>query len=498
MRKLLLLFCAVLLFMNAHAQTDLPETKLTKAELEAHLRFLASDELQGRRTGEMGLQVAARYIITQWEAQGVQPANDGSYMQAVELQEVTPMTDATFTWNKTDFTQGDNLMMLTGDALDVETKAVFANYGWVDEAADINDYEGLDVEGKIVVTLSGKADDNSPMATFTSIRSKRKWAKERGAVAVIEVFKMSPSFWKRAVGYFSQPRMDIASKEEGAAYGWVLPGDSGIAKALKAGKKKKVSLQTGKAQVTKIASDNLVGIIEGSDPNLKDEYVLLSAHYDHVGTGKNGGGAFTAQDSIFNGARDNGIGTVAVLAAAKAFSQQPPKRSVILLACTAEEIGLLGSRYYAENPLIALEKTVFNLNCDGAGYNDTGAVAVIGLDRVGAKQEILDGAAAFDLEVVGDPAPEQGLFDRSDNASFAAKGVPSPNFAPGMRTFDDSIMKYYHQVGDNPDTIDYDYLHKFCQAYVHTARLIANKDKRPFWATGDKYEAAGKALYGLE
>ncbi len=498
MKKIALLCLCISFLANAYTQTDLPELNLLKSELEAHMRFLASDELQGRRTGEAGIEIAARYIASQWQALGVQAANDGSYMQAVDLQEVNPMEEATFTWNKTDFTQGNNLMMLTGDDLNVDTKAVFANHGWVDKAAGINDYDGLDVEGKIVVTLSGKADDNSPMATFTSIRAKRDFAKEHGAIAVIEVFKMNPSFWKRAVGYFSKSRLEIATPEGGAAYGWVLPSDSGIAKDLKAGKKKKVSLKTGKAQITKIPADNIVGIIEGSDPALKEEYVLLSAHYDHVGTGKKGGGAFTAQDSIFNGARDNAIGTVALLAASKVFSQTPPKRSVILLACTAEEVGLLGSRYYADNPLVPLKQTIFNLNCDGGGYNDTGAVAVIGLDRVGAKQEILDGAAAFDLKVIGDPAPEQGLFDRSDNVSFASKGIPAPNFAPGMSDFNEEIMKYYHQVADNPDTIDYDYLHKFCQAYVHTARLIANKDKLPFWATGDKYEAAGKALYNKE
>lgn len=494
MKKLFLCFLCIPFLTNSYAQNELPEFKLTKAETEAHMRFLASDELQGRRTGEVGLDIAARYIVTQWEALGVKPATDG-YMQAVDLQEITPMEAATFTWNKTDFKQGDNLMMLTGDALTVETKAVFANYGWVDEAAGIDDYKGLDVEGKIVVSFTGKPDDSTPMGIFTSIRQKRIWAKERGAVAIIEVFKMSPTFWKQAIGYFARPRIEIASGEDGAAYGWVLPGESGIAKMLKAGKKRKVSLQLGGMQTKKIASNNVVGMIEGSDPVLKDEYILLSAHYDHVGTGKKGGGAFTKQDSIFNGARDNAFGTVALLAAAKVFTQAPPKRSVILLACTAEEIGLLGSRYYADNPLIPLEQTVFNLNSDGAGYNTTEAVSVIGLDRVGAKQEMLDGAAAFGFEVIADPAPEQGLFDRSDNVSFAAKGIPAPNFGPGMSTFDETIMKYYHQVGDNPNTIDYTYLHKFCQAYTHAARLIANKAERPFWTAGDKYEAAGKALY---
>jgi Zn-dependent M28 family amino/carboxypeptidase len=186
---------------------------------------------------------------------------------------------------------------------------------------------------------------------------------------------------------------------------------------------------------------------------------------------------------------------VALLVAAKALSQQPPKRSVMVLALTGEEVGLLGSRYYAENPLVPLKQTIFDLNIDGAGYNDTTIVSVIGLERTGAKAEIEAGARAFGLNVFAEPAPEQGLFDRSDNVSFAAKGVPAPTFSPGFKAFDAEIAKYYHQAIDNPESLDFSYVHKFCQAYAHTARLIANRSTRPFWIAGDKYEAVGKELY---
>ncbi|MEM9990717.1 MAG: M28 family peptidase [Bacteroidota bacterium] len=493
-----LLFCAAfLLLTNLFAQNKLPEYQLTQAEVEAHLRFLASDELQGRRTGEAGIEIAARYIAAQWQALGVKTINDGSYLQAVPLREITPMPTATLVWNRNTFSQGDNLMMLAGQAAELNTKIVFANYGWIDEAKGINDYEKLNVRGKVVVTFTGTSEDNTPTATFTSIAKKQQLAKERGALALIEIFRMNPSVWQRAVNYFKRSRIEVASSSGDLAYGWILPGKTGIAKGLKSGKKCKIALITSATNLRNIPANNVVGLIEGSDPKLREEYILLSAHYDHVGTGANGGGAFTAQDSIFNGARDNAFGTTALLAAAKVFSKVSPKRSVILLACTAEEIGLLGSRYYADNPLIPLEKTVFNLNSDGAGYNDKTAVAIIGLDRVGAKEEIVAGTAAFDLKIIADPMPEQGLFDRSDNASFAAKGIPAPNFSPGIRDFDKEIMKFYHQVGDNPETVDYAYLLQFCKAYTHTARLIADKATRPFWMKGDKYEAAGKALYGV-
>ena len=222
----------------------------------------------------------------------------------------------------------------------------------------------------------------------------------------------------------------------------------------------------------------------------------MTAHFDHVGVGQQGGGAYTAEDSIFNGARDNAFGTISLLAAARAFAEQPPRRSVIVLAVTGEELGLLGSKYYSENPLVPLEQTVFNFNTDGAGYNDTTAISLIGSDRTGIDQQVERAATAFGKRVISDPAPEQGLFDRSDNVSFAAKGVPALSFTPGFAAFDDDIMRYYHQVSDNPETINLQYLKEYCQIFTLAARLIADRDVVPFWTEGDKYEDAGKALYG--
>ena len=256
------------------------------------------------------------------------------------------------------------------------------------------------------------------------------------------------------------------------------------------------TLRTSGRPRTPAPSANVAGIIEGTDPRLKDEYVVLSAHFDHIGIGKQGGSPYQPADSIFNGARDNAFGTVSIMMAAKALMQERPKRSVLVLALTGEEVGLLGSNYYAEHPLVPLKQTIFDLNTDGAGYNDTTLISVIGLERTGAKAEIETAAKAAGLGVFAEPAPEQGLFDRSDNVSFAAKGVPAPTFSPGFKTFDEAIGKYYHQAIDNPESLDFNYVYRFCQAYAHAARLIANRPTRPQWSAGDKYEAAGKALYG--
>jgi Zn-dependent M28 family amino/carboxypeptidase len=226
---------------------------------------------------------------------------------------------------------------------------------------------------------------------------------------------------------------------------------------------------------------------------LKEEFVLLSAHYDHIGMKATP----NSNDSIYNGARDNAMGTTAVLCAARVFSEAPPKRSLLLLACTGEEVGLLGSRYYAEHPLVPLNKTVFNLNIDGAGYNDTSIVTVIGLERTTAERDILDACKPFGLTAIQDPAPEQNLFDRSDNVSFARKGIPAPTFSPGFRAFDDAINKFYHQVADQADEqFDFAYFHRFFKAFIHAARRIADNPSSPQWKSGDKYESIGKKLYG--
>jgi Zn-dependent M28 family amino/carboxypeptidase len=192
------------------------------------------------------------------------------------------------------------------------------------------------------------------------------------------------------------------------------------------------------------------------------------------------------------------MGVVALLSAAKALAAKPAVRPTLFLAVTAEEKGLLGSKYYVDNPLIPLEKTIFNLNNDGGGYNSTEHVAIIGYGRTGTDAQIQASVENLGLKVAENPMPDENLFDRSDNVNFALKGVPSIDYAPGALSFDVEVTKYYHQVPDEAGSIDYDYLLRFCQAYARAARLISDKENVPIWTEGDKYEAAGKRLYGKE
>ncbi|XWW44443.1 M28 family peptidase [Fibrella sp. USSR17] len=472
---------------------SIPESQLTRAELEAHLRFIASDELQGRRTGSPGSQIAARYLAEQFRQLGLKPAGDnGSYYQNVALQRTQPTATGTIRFGADSLAVGKQFVVVSGGAANQTAPSVYVGYGLTAE-----DYAGKDVKGKFVITQVGSSEAKTPRDLIGAMTEKRKLAAERGALGIIELFASPATPWTFANRYFNSEQISTPPAEAtGQAPLLHIWADNGKGQLATLKDNKSVMVRTSGRAAQMLNTANVAGIIEGTDPTLKSEYVLLTAHYDHIGTGKAGVGSVTAADTIYNGARDNGMGTVALIAASKTLMAQRPKRSVIVVALIGEEVGMLGSRYYAEHPLVPLKQTVFNFNIDGAGYNDTKLISVIGLDRTGAKAEIEQAAAQFGLSVFADPAPEQGLFDRSDNVSFAAKGIPAPTLSEGFKAFDEELMKNYHQVSDNPETIDFEYLLKFCQSYARAARLIADRSARPFWVAGDKYEAAGKALYG--
>jgi hypothetical protein len=475
---------------------SLPEFSIPRAEVEAHMRFLASDELQGRRTGEAGNRTAARYIAEQFRLWGLKPApGQSDYFQPVELERVKAANSATMLIGKDTLRLGKELVVMAGGPTDLQGEVVYIGYGLTDGE---DGYKGRDVKGRIVVAQGGSPEAKGPGEIFRASNAKRKLATEKGAAALIELYSESIP-WGFVNQYFTREQVSLPVATAGNApvtHLWVNNANNQYKQLKEAGQT--VTLRTAGRERSALSSANVAGVIEGTDPKLKDEYIVLSAHFDHVGVGKQGGNSYSASDSIFNGARDNGIGTVSILATAKALMQQRPKRSVLVLALTGEEMGLLGSKFYAEHPLIPLKQTIFDLNTDGAGYGDTTIISVIGLERTGAKAEIEAGAKSVGLGVFAEPAPEQGLFDRSDNVNFAAKGIPAPDIAPGFKSFDEAIAKYYHQAIDNPESLDYNYVLKFCKAYAHMARLIADRATRPQWSTGDKYEAAGKALYGQQ
>ena len=473
----------------------LPEFNITRAEVESHTRFLASDELQGRRTGESGNWTAARYIAEQFRLLGLKPAvtadNQPDFLQRIPIEKVKGATSATMLVGKDTLLLGKQLIVMSGRATDVSGEVVYVGYGLTDGD---NGYKGRDVKGRIVVAQAGSPEAKGPGEIIRASLEKRLLATEKGAAALLELYSEAMP-WGMVNQYFTREQLAISTDgKTPVTHLWINNANNQYKQLKEPGQS--VTLRTsGRPQIA-ASSANVAGIIEGTDPKLKNEYVVLSAHFDHVGVGKQAGSPYQPTDSIFNGARDNAIGVVALLESAKVLMQQRPKRSILVLAFTGEEVGFLGSRYYAEHPLVPLKQTIFDLNTDGAGYSDTTIISIIGLERTGAKAEIEAGAKAFGLGVFAEPAPEQGLFDRSDNVNFAIKGIPAPDFAPGLKSFDAAIGKYYHQAIDNPESLDFNYVLRFCQAYAHSARLIANRPTRPQWSAGDKYEAAAKALYG--
>jgi Zn-dependent M28 family amino/carboxypeptidase len=239
----------------------------------------------------------------------------------------------------------------------------------------------------------------------------------------------------------------------------------------------KCDSETNDSKVESITSKNVIGYIEGSDPGLKKEFVLLCAHYDHLGAGHLKGS--TETDIIFNGARDNGMGTVALICAAKAFSIKPNARSIVFIAFTGEEEGCLGSQYFVENPLISLDKIVFVLNNDGGGFNDTNLIRIAGLERYSIKKMIIEAIEKYELSVLLYPSELQYLYELSDNMPFAQKGIPAITVSPGFDKIDNEILKYIHTVEDEADdTFNYSYLLKFTRAYISIARAIADTPYR--------------------
>ncbi|WP_299313627.1 M28 family peptidase [uncultured Aquimarina sp.] len=485
MKNIYLSLLVALPFIN-FAQDDIEKVTSTvsKSEIEGHIYFLASDELKGRQTGTPENKIAAQYLANMLRGYGAQPVTENkNYFQKVTLNTTSSFESASL--NIGDFTTS-KIVTLKKANTSFSGSLVFANYGLAE------DYNNLNVKGKIVVTYSGTKDNNNLRFAFSKMQEKITLAKEKGAVGIIEVNSIDDKTWSQLDHSFNGEKMSVSEEKEpnNFTYLWVNDQKEEISKFFENKNEINATVEVQGIKKSTVVSQNVVGMVEGTDPKLKNEFVIYSAHYDHVGIGK-----AVDNDSIYNGARDNAVGTVTVLSAAQNMAKYPTKRSALFILFTGEEKGLLGSKWYVNHPMIPLHQMVYCFNSDNGGYNDTSIATIVGLERTTASDDIKKAATPFGLKAIDDPAPEQGLFDRSDNVHFAAKGIPAPTFSMGFTAFDEEITKYYHQVTDNPDTLDYDYLLKFFQSYVLACRNIANNPETPFWVEGDKYYEAGKKLY---
>lgn len=479
---------AVLAIMStAFAQTDAEKAAETvdKNNIEGHIYFLADDLLKGRNTGTPENKIAASYLANTLRSYGVKPNPvSGNYYQKMDLFRFFLPEKINLSLNGVSFPE---VVAFDIDTVKSEEDAIYLNYGLE------SDYVGKDVTGKIVVVKAGNPEASDMRTAFGSRAPKRELAIQNGAKGLIEVGAFDPAQWPRFKHSFEE-RVSLSEgeKEPLPIYLWVQATPEQLTKLGE--ESLKIQIESKGIQKETMHTQNVVGVLEGTDPVLKNEYLIYSAHYDHIGIGR----PDAKGDSIYNGARDNAIGTTAVLTIAENLAKYPTKRSALFILFTGEEKGLLGSRYYVQNPVLPLNQMIYCFNTDGGGYNNTSLATIAGLKRTTAQKHMVAGAKTFGLEAldIDDVAPEQGLFDRSDNVSFAKVGIPAPTYSTGFDAFDDEINKYYHQAGDEADSLDYDYLVKFYQGYVLSGRLIANDPEKPFWIKGDKYEAAGNVLYG--
>jgi hypothetical protein len=488
-KSLLYLGLIALATTSSFAQQKNVEKKFDKTGAVAALTYLTSDELMGRDPIRPEISLAYNFIADQLKEFGAKPipSADG-YFQNIPFMMSAPPTKGEIKLGDSVYVQGKNMLVINGNAISGKYELVEVGYGL---AADL---EGKDLKGKILVTNVGAPDRMSPADLFSLGAEKAKLAEAAGAIGVIERFNIPSIPWPLISNYLNRTQLVIDNGESSKMpYIWLEDVKNTIKNQMTGGKATAELSIEGKNNKA-IEGKNVLAWIEGTDKTLKNEYVMLSAHYDHVGVGR----PDAEGDSIYNGTRDNAVGTVAVMNAAKYFAANPPKRSVLIALWTAEEKGLLGSAYFAENPLIPLDQIIYNLNIDGAGYNDTSVITVIGLGRTTADGLVSEAVAEFGLKAVADPAPEQGLYDRSDNVSFAKKGIPAPTFSLGFTAFDDEINKYYHKAGDQIESLDLDYVTLYWKAFILSAEKISNSAMKPVWTAGDKYEEAGKKLYGIQ
>lgn len=486
---------------------------ITPDELKEHLFILAGDDYKGRDTGSEDMRRAAEYLINEYKSIGIPPCLDGGYVQNYPLKRMrfgaSTITNAgkTFEFKKDFYTFGGfNTTKLA------DTKIVFAGYGISTEGYD--DYAKIDVKDAVVLCIMGEPMDAKGNSIFTGnttmsewsddFRLKRDLAMKKGAKAILLV---EPNFdyILQRIGYFlDQPRMSLDypdNKEEDEnviPYFFISPAmgnailSNGKYKTVEAisqkiASKKKAYSKALKTSISadviiekeKIEGQNVLCFIEGSDKNLKNEVVVVSAHFDHVGV--MGG-------KIYNGADDDGSGTVTAMEIAKAFQQAKmeghgARRSILILHVSGEEKGLLGSEWYSENPVFPLENTVCDLNIDMIGRVDDAHkdnekyVYVIGSDKLSTElhdisEKTNETYTNLELDYTyNDPNDPNKFYYRSDHYNFAKHDIPVIFYFSG-------VHEDYHQPGDDPEKIMYQKMSEIGKLIFYTAWDVANRDKK--------------------
>jgi hypothetical protein len=477
MNRTLRLSCVSLVALAAAAQTGSVlqqiASHLTANSLKADVSFLASDALQGRGTPSPGLDIAAEFIAAQFRRAGIEPAGDDAYFQTAQFAQVAPdMEGLEFTvtaGGQTMKADRSSLTLQEPAALDLKSTAAFK----VDPAA-LDALTADQVRGKVLfVETPGAATARAGMLAIRRVPELA--AKLQAAAVVILRATAAPG---RA------PRLrEAAAAGDPAAIPVLVVSDAAIRAAVAAGKPGPLDLTVSShiaaPTVETVKLRNVVGILRGSDPAMKDTYVLLTAHYDHLGVRGTGPG-----DHIFNGANDDASGTASMIGIANALAGLParPKRSIVFIALFGEELGDVGSGYYARHPIFPLAQTVADVNLEQLGRTDESNVGthanqfnLTGFDFTNIAGVFRKAGEQTGVQVVKDEKNSDPFFTRSDNAAFANAGVPSTTLSVAY------VYSDYHGAGDEWAKIDYDNMAKIDHTIALAALDIANSAETPRW-----------------
>ena len=524
-------FLAAVLFVAATTASAQPSSIVEQdvaRRVRADVEFLSSDALEGRDTGSRGYTIAADYVASQFRAIGLQPAGDkGGWFQQVPFRRAShakpPVLTMTIGGKEIVLKDGIDASVrpsVTAKTRNLSAGFVFVGYGIKDRRYNFDDYRGLDLKGKIAVALQG-APSGLPSDVAAHIgSSKADYAAAAGAIGFIEV-KRNDGNKDLSVGRGGRPLVDWVDSSGKAGSvpngiqlqlsfgnGWSDRLFEGAAKSLDAVRRQaKSNSRVGpkgfalrptirveaESKWEDFTSPEVVGVLQGSDPALAAEHVVLMAHLDHLGMKTD---AKPGEDAVYNGALDNAAGVATMLEAARQFAAQPvrPKRSVLFIANTGEERGLLGADYYANHPTVPAQSIVGLVDLDMPlllyPFTD---VTAFGADHSTIGSTVADAGKSMGIAVSPDPMPEEAIFTRSDHYMFVRRGVPAVLLMTGhgnggaehWRAY---LGKTYHSPQDDlTQKIDWNAGARYSLLNYRIARSMADAARRPMWLQGDYF-----------
>jgi Zn-dependent M28 family amino/carboxypeptidase len=516
--------------------------EISGARIAEHVQALASDEMAGRGPATRGETLAIEYIQKQFEQAGAQPAGDnGSYLQSVPLMGVETLPESHLAWQ-----QGSRAIPMTyleeyvglnqrqQEDVEIDAEAVFVGHGIRAPEFGWDDYANADVKGKIAVVFTNEPPSEDPaffggraLTYYGRWVFKYEEAVRQGALGVMIVHTTETAGYPWQVVRNSWGmRLPFVRLEAGAPElaiaGWVTsevgerifgPAGKSVEEMLQLANSKDFQpIPLGvrlkgriRSSVTPFETHNVVAKIEGSDAAKKNEAILYTAHWDHLGVGFEVDG-----DNIYNGAADNATGCGVLLELARAFAQldSKPDRTVVFAAVGAEEGGLRGSEYYAHHPVVPVGETALNLNYDGLlPLGRVQSVALLGYERTSVKQLVEETAKELGLAIEPDSHPEQGYYYRSDHFSLAKAGVPAFSLKLGMQlegkapevaeaAYQDYVANRYHQPSDEYDpSWDFAGLEQLARLGFEIGRRVANLPELPTWQPGDEFLPARESSF---